>query len=233
MSVRYRWYRIRLPRKDLDLRRLLLGNPMREGSTFGFRRMDGTSEADTFRFLWRVSVVLTRFSEDYEPTYERLESWNFVDLSIVRLSRTQFLRIENHGRNLRDLMNALESIVGLGFSCLPVIFDTVTPDDFSEGVDEARLVGFKVVGVVGEDLVARMEFASKNGIDLKAMSLLKGVRYKVDAAVFECSYRGLRGQVSIAAGGTVRLAGQLTPRLIHLIEKKLPSLTNKSHAESE
>ena len=117
----------------------------------------------------------------------------------------------------------LESVSGFGFSCSPVTFEHARPRLIFAHVDESKLVSLKAVGaVIGEDLVARMEFASKMGINLEKIKILRGLRYKLDVAVFECVFQGVRKQVSISASGTVRLSGPLAPRLIYFIEKELP-----------
>jgi hypothetical protein len=188
-------------------------------------RANGASDSADFRFLWRATVVVTRFNSEDEPVYEQLESINVLNLAVVAINRLQFLRIENPLRNLRDLMNAIESIVGLGFSCSPVTFETMRPSAFLERVETSRLVGLRIVNaVLGDDIVSRMEFASKNGIEIQRLRVLKGIPYKVDIAVFECAFRGSRGRVAIAAGGLVRFSGELAPRLTYLIERELPTL---------
>lgn len=73
-------------------------------------------------------------------------------------------------------------------------------------------------------VVARMEFASKQGMIVENMKLLDGIRYNVDSAVFELIYEGVRGQVAFSSSGVVKVSGHLAPRLVHLIERDLPKL---------
>jgi hypothetical protein len=231
MSVRYRWFRVQMPRKDADLRSLLLRHPLREDSQFGFRLGDPTLNSEGFQFLWRSAVVVTRINDDFSPVYEQIASINLLTLATITINRMQFLRVENPGRNLRDLMNAMESVVGLGFSCRTVTFEGVRHDDFlRKGIDAARIVGLRIVGVADGDVLVRMDFASKKGIDPKELRALKGVRYRVELAGLQCTYRVLKGLVSIATGGSVRFSGPLTPRLVSLFEKELPALV-KVHDE--
>ena len=117
-----------------------------------------------------------------------------------------FLRIENPSRNIRDLLNALESLVGLGFTIKPLTFDKAKPTTVFESVDVTKLVGLKVVGaVIDEDLVARMEFASKQGMIVESIESLDDLRYKVESSVFELIYDGVRGQLVLASSGLIKV----------------------------
>jgi len=225
MPTRYRWYRIKLPKGDLDLRRTLLARPLRAGSNFGFAPIGDQPNESDFRFLWRTALIVTRFTPDDEPYHEPVQTIDWLRLSIVDVNKMKFLRIENPIRNLRELMNAIESIVGLGFTCSPVTFEANRPNLFLERVESSRLVVFKIVGAMaGEDVVSRMEFVSKGGIDLHTLPISRKLRYKVDVSVFECAFRGSRGQVSISSSGVVKVSGALAPRLAYLIEKELPTV---------
>lgn len=225
MLTRYRWYRIQLPRDKFDLLSIIAGRPLTQDASFGFSRIEGAIGASKFRFLWRTKIVVTRFDDGGTPSYEEVDSVSFTDFAIVSVDGVTFLRIENPGRNIRDLLNALESIVGLGFTSKPLTFDKAKPTTVFESVEATKLVGLKVVGaVIGEDLVARMEFASKQGMIVENMKLLDGIRYNVDSAVFELIYEGVRGQVAFSSSGVVKVSGHLAPRLVHLIERDLPKL---------
>jgi len=225
MLTRYRWYRIQLPQSDLNLSEIIENRPLTQDSSFGFVHKENQTGASLFRFLWRTKVVITRFDDGDRPSYEEVASISFTDFSIVVAEGVTFLRIENPGRNMRDLLNALESILGLGFTSKPLTFDKAKPTTVFEHVDVTKLVGLKVVGaVVDEDLVARMEFVSKQGMVVENMKLLDGLRYNVDSAVFELIFEGVRGQLAFASSGLVKVSGALAPKLVHLIERDLPKL---------
>lgn len=225
MLTRYRWYRIQFPHGDFDLPSIIAGKPLTQDASFGFSCIEGAFDTAKFRFLWRTKVVVTRFDDGGTPSYEEMASVSFTDFAIVSVDDVTFLRIENPGRNNRDLLNALESLVGLGFTSKLLTFDKAKPTTVFESVEATKLVGLKVVGaVIDEDLVARMEFASKQGMIIENMKLLDGLRYKVDSAVFELIYEGVRGQVAFTSSGLVKVSGQLAPRLVNLIERDLPKL---------
>lgn len=225
MAVKYRWYRIRLVRKEQDLGKLLARRPLAEGADFGFYRAESQKGEESFRFVWRTTVTTTRVLDDGEAAVEQFQSFDVIGFSILSVGRLLLMRVENPNRNSRDLMNAIEGIAGFGFSCAAVTFEHARPVLLFDRIDESRLVGLKLAGaVIGEDLVARMEFVSRRGIDLEKMKILRGLQYKLDVAVFDCSFRGLKGQVSISSGGLVRLSGPLTPHLRELIQKELPNI---------
>ncbi len=222
MQIRYRWYRIQIPNNANSLADTISGKPLTQDSSYGFLSVSDDLGAQKFRFLWRMKLIVTRFDEEGTPSYEDVASICFTDFAIISKNEDIFLRVENPGRSIRDLLNALESIVGLGFTAKPITFDKVKPTTIFENVDATKLVGLKVIGaVVEEDLVARMEFASKQGMNIENMSLLNGLKYKVDSAVYELFYEGLRGQVSITSNGMIKVSGHLAPKLVDLIEHDL------------
>lgn len=225
MLTRYRWYRIQLPSSISDISSIITGQPLTKGTSFGFSRMEDTVGTSIYRFLWRTKVVVTLFDDDANPSYEEVASINHTDFVIITVDDITFLRIENPRRNIRDLLNALESIIGLGFTCKPLTFEKAKPSDMFKSIDSNKLIGLKVVGaVVDEDVVARMEFASKQGMIIKDMKLLDDLNYNVVSTVFELVCEGVRGQVSIASNGLIKVSGKLAPRLVHLIEQGLPKL---------
>jgi len=165
---------------------------------------------------------VTRLDSDGLPTYEQVDSVSFTDFAIVEIGNLTFLRVENPGRSVRDLLNALETLVGMGFTVKPVTFDKGQPATVFSSVDASKLVGLKIIGaVLADDLVARMDFVSKEGMVVEKMTVLDGLRYKVEHAAFEVVLGGLKGQISFAANGTVKISGQVAPKLVGLVEADL------------
>lgn len=166
--------------------------------------------------------MVTRLDAEGAPTYEQIDSVSFTDFALVAVADLTFLRIESPGRSVRDLLNALETLVGMGFTVKPVLFDKGQPSTVFRSVDTSKLVGLKIVGaVLADDLVARMEFASKEGIVVENMTVLDGLKYKVEHAVFDIVMGGLKGQIAFAANGTVKISGQVAPKLVSLVEQDL------------
>jgi len=202
---------------------LVASHPLTPAAGFGFSSIEDPNSSSIYRFLWRTKIVATILDESGAPVYQEIDSISFTDFSIVSIDGQTFLRVENPGRSIRELLNALESIIGLGFTSKLVTFEHVRPTTIFEKIKTVRLIGFKVLGVVlDEDLVARMEFASKQGMTLAQMKFLEGRPYKVDSATYEMVHEGIRGQLSFLSNGTVKVSGQLAPKLMQLIEKDLP-----------
>ncbi len=168
-------------------------------------------------------MVITLVGDDGEPHYQEVSTVNFTDFAVLNMDGEMFFRIENPGRSIRDLLNTLESLVGLGFTCKPVTFAKNKPVSVLESVEVVKLVGLKVTDVVlGKDLLARMEFSSKEGINQESLIVLDGVPHKTDSASYELIYGGVKGILHFSSTGMVKVGGQLAPRLIHLIEQELP-----------
>jgi hypothetical protein len=224
MPNRYRWYRIQLPSKALDFIEIIESFPLTKDANFGFSRVKGSIGPSIFRFLWRTKIIVTQFDDNGTPSYQEVANVSFTDFAKIDVDRKTFLRIENPGRNIRDLLNALESLFGLGFTCKLMTFEKSKPTTVLENIETVKLIGLKVVGaVIDEDLVARIEFASKQGFVIEQMKLLEGLHYKVDTATYELIYEGIRGQLAVFSNGTIRVSGQLAPRLVELIEQDLAS----------
>lgn len=226
MSTRYRWFRLRLPISPAELHARISTSRFSPDARSGFAAVSSESDGEpAFRFLWRSKVLVTRLSDDGTPNTEEVESLDYTDFKLIELGEAIFLRVENPGRSVRDLMNALELMAGMGFTSKSVQFDQARPSTFFASLSTSKLVGLKVVGaVVADDLVARMEFASKEGMDPTEMQVLHGLKYRVELAVYEVIHQGIRGQVSFASSGMVKISGQIAPRLISLIEADLPTL---------
>lgn len=225
MLTRYRWYRIQVPVGKQELAKIISDNSLMQDTSFGFIQISDEFRDQKYRFLWRTKVVVTRLDDEGTPFYEGVSSVNFTDFAIISVEDTIFLRIENPGRNIRELMNALESILGLGFTSRALTFDKTKLITLFENVDSIKLVGLKIVGaVIYDDLVARIEFASKQGMIIENMTLLNDLRYKIDTSAYEFIYEGIRGQMVFSSSGLVKISGQLAPRLIYLIEQDLPKL---------
>lgn len=225
MATRYRWYRVQLPSPKMELNKLFLGSPFTNDSISGFACISGEFGLPIYRYLWRTKTLITRLDDEGTPSYEEVASVSFTDFSIISIKDLMFLRIENPGRNTRDLLNKLESIIGLGFTCKPVTFEKGHPDTPLKSAEAVKLVGLRVIAaVVASDVVARMDLVSKQGIIIDELKILKDVRYKVDSSSFELVLQGVRGSIVFSSGGLTKISGQLAPKLVSLIEQDLPEL---------
>ena len=226
MLLRYRWYRLQLPKDDLGSIGVLNQKQLTESSNVGFVLLEKSVSEVRYRFFWRTKIVITKFNEQGEPIFERVESVNFTDFVISSLDKIILLRIENPAKSVRELLNALELAIGFGFTCKPLTFEKSRPNKIFENVDSAKLISLKVLGaVVDEDLVARMEFVSKQGMELEKITLLQDLTYKIDYALFELLFEGVRGQIAFSASVLDKISGQLSPKLLALVEADLSTLS--------
>lgn len=222
MSTKYKWFRIGFSQAEIDFLSLASRHPFRPKSEYGFSQITGEATTSDYRFLWRSELTITNYGRNGLPKYERIQTVNFVDFSYIVRNGTSYLRLENPGRNVRNLLNALEAMLGFGFTAQLLAFDKHTPKTVFKGTDFVRLTSAKLVGaVVNQDVVARIEFASKEGMALDKLAILSGLNYKTDFASYELSYRGVRGNFSYSTAGVVKIGGQLAPRLLALLETDL------------
>jgi len=222
MTTRLRWFRLSLPNGGDALLQQFEKVPFDIQSPFGFSRIESSASNCGFRFLWRTSVVVTKTDENGAPFYDEVNSISFVDFDVYPRNGKYYLRLENPSRNVRELLNALESLTGFGFTCTPITFIKSMPASLFRSVEVTKLVGLKVGGLALEEgLVARMEFASKEGIEIDQIKMLSGLKYKVESASYEILYESIKGQISFSSSGLVKVSGRLAPRIIHLIEEDI------------
>lgn len=223
MPNRYRWFRVYLPAHGPDLEALVEGHPFGPSVNHGFLPAIGTLGSTIQRFFHRTNITVISIDDTGEPTFEQIATVTYTDFALIAQGTTRLLRIENPGRNLRDLFNALEALYGLGFSCQALTFERARPTAVFEHTDAFKLIALKVSGaVIDDDIVARMEFSSPNGITRERLSLLDDFPHQIDSASYELIHQGVSGQLHLSANGTVKVSGRLTERIIALIEQDLP-----------
>lgn len=223
MITRYRWYRVHVPKGGGGLVDIVASHPMAPEAEYGFRRIDeDMTGVPRFRFLWRTRLVVTRFDDEGAPLYEEIATVSFTDFAVISIEDHLFIRIENPGRSIRELLNALESIIGIGFVVKQLTFEKINPTELLLDIDAVTLVRLRIVGaLVGRDIVARMEFVSKQGISIENIEPIRSMRYRIDSASYELVQGGLRGQLFYSANGTIKVSGQLAPRLVYVVEQNL------------
>ena len=222
--TRYRWYRINVPSKN-SLSSHLKEYPLTKKSEFGFLCVDEPLQKNKFLFLMREKLFVTTFDEDGNSKVNEVDNLSVTKLSIINVNKTEFIRIEDPGRNSKDLFNVLESILGFGFTSNLITFDDPRSMSIFENVQVSKILGLKIAGaVVDSDLIARMEFVSKQGMKIERIPPLRGLNYKVDSLTFEVLIEGVKGNVSISSNGLVKVSGQLSPKIVSLIEDDLVAI---------
>lgn len=226
MNKRYRWFGVRLPKGAASLDAFIAKHPLHPAAERGFIAVEGLLGRSSYRFVWRATIYATQLDGEGNPSYQEVSTVNFTDFSIIQLKGQIYLRVENPGRTIRDLLNALEGAVGLGFACKAIDFEHAKPVILFKQVEVAKLIGLRIVNAsFGQDIVGRMEIASKQGIRPDQIDILRGVPHRVDSASYELIHEGIKGQLTIGSNGTVKISGQLAPKLLSLIELDLPRMS--------
>ncbi len=203
MMNRYRWYRIHIPQNSDQVINVLDEFQLTANKAYGFSKFVNSITPHSYRFFWRTKIVITQFDESGNPFYQQMDSINFVDFVLLESLNKILLRIENPGKSVRDLINAFESIFGLGFTCKLLSFKNVSPTRVLQTADLVRIIGLKVFGTaINEDIVTKMEFASKQGMKLEKIPQLKGLTHIIEYITYEILFEGVKGCLTIHSNGT-------------------------------
>lgn len=220
---RYRWYLLKLPLSNQALFGLMTSEPRTRNTESWFTPTDSSPKSTSFLFSWKTEVVITNVDEFGGTSSEVTHTTSRLHISFVEIGKRTFLRAEDAPRNLRPLLLRMEQIAGFGFSVKPISFEGEIPALVLENVDEAKIVGLKLINVVaGKDLLGRMEFASKSGIEIEELKFLKRMSYKRDHSAYDLTYKGAKGHLAISSNGSARIGGSLTPRILAFLERSLP-----------
>lgn len=222
MNVRYKWYKVKIPKGIEFLQDGISSIPFSDSSNEGFLKLGGGLDQEKYRFLWRTKVPFFKLDEHGNPSSDEIESINNVDFSFISVSSHHYLRIKNPGRSLRTLMNSLESIAGIGFSVKPVYFKDFKNHNWATQEDIVTLRGVKLSGVVLEEgVVAKLEINSNTELSLDQLKCINHSNYQIDSAAYNIAHQGVKGKLTIMSNGTVKINGQLKPRILALLEKTI------------
>ncbi|MHC9034252.1 hypothetical protein ACYTTR_00845 [Cobetia marina] len=219
MIMRYRWYRLKSPISHSSLLDLMMNEEITSEKNQGYSLLHSENKEITFRFFWRVKITTTRLDQDGETFHEELFTLNSQDCTLTRTGDKYLLRLENPGRSSRELFNSLEELMGMGFYSKALVLSNENINELLKKLDISKLTGIKLTGgVENNEMVARIDLASKKGIILENLPMLEGVKYKIDSASYEIMTKGTKGNFSYTPTGLVRISGQLSPMLLALIE---------------
>jgi len=231
MATRYRWYSVDFGKLGLEqVATLLAAHSLKDDSDRGFLLVERTTGYASFKFFARTTVVVTDVDTEGNTAYSQVETLGVSSFSITSIEGVTLLRSENPGKTLRILFNAIGQIVGLGFTVTPVIFEKYAPKGFLRSLTTHRLVNLKVRGTIpGTSLYASMEFDSREGLIAEQLPLPRDFEYQVVQAVYDIQHKLIKGQVGYFANGTVRVAGELSLRLVELVEEELARLKRRAN----
>lgn len=220
---RYKWYRVRPPTSAVTLLRRIRSSSFEGDSDSGFLPsvVEGAGP-NSFRFLWRTSVVAMSLDEYGNRKSQLVQSVEQIEVDFSSENDFIWLRVMDPPRVSRELFNAIERIAGMGTSFEVQTFTPKQQAKFIRSCDEYRLVGLRGVGSSAEHkVVARIELASKDGVRPEKLAFLEQLRFASDQTTYELTERGLKGQVTFTASGVVRIAGAIQPFVLNQLEAQL------------
>lgn len=221
MLVRYRWYKVKTYDTKIrwdDLSSMKIDN----NNSYGFLAAQTTSDGKKFRFFWRTSVSITKLDSEGTPVSESVASFDYQDFFIKEIGKFILMRVENPGRSLRELFNALEDFGKNSISTKLVTFENFNPSSIFEGVDVYKLTGIQINGAtLASNLFADLSIKSKSQIDLSLIPFLKENTYTKENSTFELIKQGISGDVMISKNGTIKVSSEIANYVAHMIEKDI------------
>lgn len=219
MISRFKWYKIRLPCSLEELISRLRTAEYTHTNTTGF--LISNSEP-SFRFIWPSTINTTFLDSEGNAEYQKVTTINSQLITILSNKDSFIFRFENPPRSVRDILNALEKTIGFGFACEQIIIDDKLVQDALEKVSTKTLNSLKISGTLPEaKALARLELASKEGIALEAANLANLINTIIEAASYEVTHKGLKGQIGFSRLASCKISGPLTPFILSNLESTL------------
>lgn len=184
--------------------------------------LEGQINPMDFRFLWRSAIVAVGFDDNGIRTTQTFNSVEQLSISFLQVGDVLFLRLTDPPRATRELFNALELAGGIGMSIQPYIFSPRQQARMLNHCDDFSLIGLRGVGISSRHhVVARIELASKDGINIKLLPFLDELKFNPDQSSYEVMQEGIKGQVTFTVSGAVRITGGVLPFVVSQLENQL------------
>ncbi|MDZ7888692.1 MAG: hypothetical protein U5M72_05360 [Pseudomonas sp.] len=220
MISRFKWYVVRVPFSVEELLQRLAQSRYEPSLHTGF--IVNIPER-SFQFLWRTSIYAT--SIDLDGISKQDEVVSICSQKVKILGNDQLIfRMEDPPRSSKELLNSLDKILGFGFSCEQIFVTDQVVKDSIKTFQTITLNSLKLSGSISSiSATARIEIASKVGINPESIGGFGLSHSVVDAGSYSVRYKGLTGQVGFTRSGICKLSGDLTPRIQAYIEATLMS----------
>jgi hypothetical protein len=212
--TRFKWYKVRVAGSTSAFLRRIKEGEFSATDESGFLHVGDEGKSANFRFVWRSSVVAVTLDDHGAPVRHVVNSLDQVlctfhvgDLNLI------WMRVTDPPRVLRELLNALERIAGLGFSVEQQTFSHKKQLQLLKRCGEYRLIGLRGVGSSAEH--------RQDGIYPERLEFLAQLHFSPDHASYEILEQGLKGQVTFTATGLVRVSGALLPLIVNQLERQL------------
>lgn len=218
MISRYKWYKVRLPCSISELLQKLRNNGYDADAALGFIVNEGE---DSFRYIWPSTVSAVRFDAEGNEEVQKFVTIN-SQLVVILEGEMIVFRMENPSRSTRELMGAIEKCVGFGFSCEQIPIKDQLVKVALRSAENSKINSLKLAGAIdGAKILARVELASKEGIDPRHIDNFGFRDYVVESASYEAFYKGLKGHVGYSRTGVCKLSGALSPFILGNLEAEL------------
>lgn len=224
MSLRYRWHSLSVP-KGLDLDELIKTKDRGEDDG----RFDDCVLANGdfgYRFVWHRPLLVASLTDSGEVSGDYVKSIAMVEFKLERVDDTRLLLgLVDPARSARALFFAFETFCGVGFSTKPVDFVRGHPLSIASSVDSVKMTAVKFsTSTIASGVFARIEIASPRGITAEDLTSIPCEDCSVHRATYEFGYKGKRGTLTFSRGGSVRISGDLAPRIFRYVERDIREL---------
>lgn len=224
MISKFKWYAVRLPCSVEQALQKLEEGRYEPTQRTGFIVELGER---SFQFFWKTTLYATMIDSDGTSRREEITSVCSQKVKILGNKRVIF-RMEDPPRSSKELLNSLDKIFGFGFSCEQIFVTDELIRRSVESFHSLTLTTLKLSGAISSiSAIARVEIASKVGIDQKSIDNFGLSHPVVDAGTYSVQYKGVTGQVGFTRTGMCKISGDLAERIKVNIENALLNSKNK------
>lgn len=216
---RIRWYRLKLPSSFYEFTLALEKKKMQDANSCGFLDVsDGWGKK--LKYFYKNKLLISQIDSNGEEKKTFVETIENFILIFFEVNNQIYLRVEDPPRSLRDFMNNIELIAGFGFSATPIIFSREDQLNILGNHYSCKIIGFKGVGSKKEPkIVARIEVASKEEINIEEIDFIKDINFQTDHISYEVDFNFSKSQITFTSSGVVKINGSLEDDLLERIEK--------------
>lgn len=219
---RYKWFRISLPLRLGQLVKRLGQLSFGAERESGFLFVAGAQGRFRFRYFRRTKVAVNVVDENGGPSTQVIDAVESFEFEFSDAGEFLLLRIDEPPRSIKSLLDRLEQVCGGVLSVSLLSFAFGDHGLILDGLQSYKLVALKGVGADRRQrYVARVEVASREGIVIEQLSLLRGLEFSIDNSTYEVLCGLGRGQVSFSSSGVVKLGDQVAETLLEAVERYL------------
>jgi hypothetical protein len=226
MISRFKWYAVRLPCSVEQALQKLEDSRYEPTQRMGFIVEPGER---SFQFFWKTTLYATMIDRDGTSRRDEITSVCSQKVQILSEERVIF-RMEDPPRSSKELLNSLDKIFGFGFSCEQIFVTDELIRHSVKSFQSLTLNTLKLSGAITSiAALARVEIASKVGIDQQSIENLGLSQSVVDAGTYSVRYKGVTGQVGFTRTGMCKISGDLAEKIKTNIENTLLTSENKKY----